>query len=595
MFRIRFPKIRGTILHLLLASLLAFSLMPRPQPARAFLDPISLGALAGLSEVVGGNVRSATATLGAEIRQTVDLVLGEIDSIIGAARAAYADALNTTINNFDAFTSSKLLEVQQLLFTLNELVSQNIDLVRDRLIEVLTAARRELQGAAADIQARLQSLIVVGGETAVYVIDRTLFTVVQIIALILLGIGVLIFVGLLFREKRPQGGALVFAVLLMLAFIAVFGAIALVPSVRAMALSTAGLGIEKQFEAVKNPKPELFFTDPSALVRGETRSLTVRGIHLRALGEPTVQIGTQSLPVSAADDKNIVVNTGMLSLANGDHTLIVRYGEAEGGRLVVRVNPPPTPPPPPADLSIRSLTLDPFMPVRGRAATATVIVQNTGGSAATNFIVRWEAVAGNAGTRRETRIASLAARASQTLTFSYTYPEVGNFDTLVQVDPDNAVRESNEGNNLLRRSLRVDLRRAQVRVVFDRFVVPHDANGLGGTNIEMIFDVNGQTAIRTFGNINDDQRGTDESINNNRPISLVLVRVLNENERLTICADGRRWHGTYSGPTGQVCIRNLSSTNDWSAGSLRNSPENDYGRFDVRWYFNYRVEVRWLN
>jgi hypothetical protein len=209
----------------LLVSLLAFSLTPSPQPARAFLDPISLGALAGLSEVVGGNVRSATATLGAEIRQTVDFVLGEIDSIIGAARAAYADALNTTINNFDAFTSSKLLEVQQLLFTLNELVSQNIDLVRDRLIEVLTSARRELQGAAADIQARLQSLIVVGGETAVYVIDRTLFTVVQIIALILLGIGVLIFVGLLFREKRPQGGALVFAVLLMLAFIAVFGGV----------------------------------------------------------------------------------------------------------------------------------------------------------------------------------------------------------------------------------------------------------------------------------------------------------------------------------------------------------------------------------
>ncbi len=133
MSRVCFPKIRAAILHLLLISLLAFSLMPRPQPARAFLDPISLGALAGLSEVVGGNVRSATATLGAEIRQTVDLVLGEIDSIIGAARAAYTDALNTTINNFDAFTSSKLLEVQQLLFTLNELVSQNIDLVRDRL------------------------------------------------------------------------------------------------------------------------------------------------------------------------------------------------------------------------------------------------------------------------------------------------------------------------------------------------------------------------------------------------------------------------------------------------------------------------------
>lgn len=168
MSRIRFSKIRGAILHLLLVSLLAFSLMPRPQATRAFLDPISLGALAGLSEVVGGNVRSATAMLGAEIRQTVDLVLGEIDSIIGAARAAYADALNTTINNFDAFTSSKLLEVQQLLFTLNELVSQNIDLVRDRLIEVLTAARRELQGAAADIQARLQSLIVVGGETAFF-------------------------------------------------------------------------------------------------------------------------------------------------------------------------------------------------------------------------------------------------------------------------------------------------------------------------------------------------------------------------------------------------------------------------------------------
>lgn len=589
-------KVSDSIARVLLVSLILLSLTVTPLPkANAIFDPLTLGALAGLAEVVGGKVNSVAATLGAEVAEAAAAVSREVNNVIETAKSAYADALNTTIDSFDAFTSRKLLDIQDLLYTLNDLLEQNIALVRDTLVEVITTASAELRGAAADLQSRLQSLIVVGGETAVYVIDRTLFNVVQLVALILLGIGVLIFVGLLFREKRPKGLAMVLALLLMLAFVAVFGAFALVPSIRAAALSATGLGIETQFEAAKVAKPEVFLASPSIIIRGETRSITIQGIHLRELGEPNIVIGTQSLPINASDDRTIVVNTSGLTLPNGEHTLMVRYGDEEGARLVVEVRPPAPTPEPPADLSIRSFTLTPSSPVRGRSTTATIVVQNTGRTAAGRFRVQWEAIAGTTGSSHEMVVDSLAPGASRTVTLSHSYANAGSFDTRVLVDAGNTVTESNESNNISTRSIRVVLRRAEITIVFDRFVVPHDANGFGGTNVGINFDVNGESAYREFNNINDDQNNNDLRVNFNRPISLTVQRQLNENEILTICADGRRWHGTYSGPTGRVCLENLTSRNEWSAGGLRNSPENDYGRYDIRWYFSYRISVRWLN
>ncbi|GAB4546238.1 MAG: hypothetical protein OHK0023_05550 [Anaerolineae bacterium] len=589
-------KVSDSISRILLVSLILLSLTVTPLPkANAIFDPLTLGALAGLAEVVGGKVNSVAATLGAEVAEAAAAVSREVNSVIETAKAAYADALNTTIDSFDAFTSRKLLDIQDLLYTLNDLLERNIALVRDTLIEVITTASAELRGAAADLQSRLQSLIVVGGETAVYVIDRTLFNVVQLVALILLGIGVLIFVGLLFREKRPKGLALALAVLLMFAFVAVFGAFALVPSVRAAALSATGLGIETQFEAAKAAKPEVFLASPSIIIRGETRSITLQGIHLRELGEPRIVIGTQSLPINASDDRTIVVNTSDLTLPDGEHTLSVRYGDDEGARLVVQVRSPAPTPEPPADLSIRSFSLNPSSPVRGRSTTATIVVQNTGRTAAGRFRVQWEAIAGTTASSSEMVVDSLAPGASRTVTLTYTYPNAGSFDTRARVDAGNTVTEANESNNISNLSIRVVLRRAEVTVVFDRFVVAHDANGFGGTNVGMNFDVNGESAYREFNNINDDQNNSDLTRNFNRPIALTIQRQLNENETLTICADGRRWHGTYSGPTGRVCLENLTSRNEWSAGGLRNSPENDYGRYDIRWYFSYRISVRWLN
>lgn len=97
------------------------------------------------------------------------------------------------------------------------------------------------------------------------------------------------------------------------------------------------------------------------------------------------------------------------------------------------------------DLSVTSVTLSPVHPVRGRTSTATVVVTNSGNSAAKAFTVSWQPAWFTSPIVRQAN--SLAAGASTTLTFTYTYPVDGTFDSSVTVDSGNTVAETNEFNN----------------------------------------------------------------------------------------------------------------------------------------------------
>ena len=81
--------------------------------------------------------------------------------------------------------------------------------------------------------------------------------------------------------------------------------------------------------------------------------------------------------------------------------------------------------------------------------TITTVVENEGLEAATDIVVTLMADSTVVDTRT---IALLAAAAEETVSFSWT-PEIGDYTLKVMVDPDNAILETDEGNNELTKAV----------------------------------------------------------------------------------------------------------------------------------------------
>ncbi len=107
-----------------------------------------------------------------------------------------------------------------------------------------------------------------------------------------------------------------------------------------------------------------------------------------------------------------------------------------------------------SDLIITGVDYNPDPSVSTDAMTATVHVYNQGNTAAGEFRVQWKP--SPLGTAQSTQVNGLAANTATDVVFDYTYPLPGTFSTTSTVDILNAVRETNEFNNVYRRDLTVD-------------------------------------------------------------------------------------------------------------------------------------------
>ena len=106
------------------------------------------------------------------------------------------------------------------------------------------------------------------------------------------------------------------------------------------------------------------------------------------------------------------------------------------------------------DLSVSGLSTSPVPPVQGRVETTSITVHNSGNTAAGPFRLKWVPKPFAAAIVKQ--IPGLAAGASQTYPFDYTYQRAGTFRSTVFVDSSYAVRETNERNNRLVTSILVD-------------------------------------------------------------------------------------------------------------------------------------------
>jgi subtilase family serine protease len=151
------------------------------------------------------------------------------------------------------------------------------------------------------------------------------------------------------------------------------------------------------------------------------------------------------------------------------------------------------------DLTVEALTISPASPTQGAPATASVTVRNLGNSPSGRFVVDWNPdafgiiVPGVQTLSEET--GPLGPGEARVITFSFTYPQAGNFRSIARVDSFNAVAETNEANN--DRILNVTVQPAPIDLVFVGPIVLNPAQPVRGVDATATMTVRNDGPIAT--------------------------------------------------------------------------------------------------
>lgn len=514
---------------LLLVILVGVFLYPL-SPTRAFLQTV--GDFLSLGANTVREIQEAIGLVDEETRQVLEALQENINEILATLEETYQDNLNITIDSLDAVTRNKLLEVEGLINNVNEKLQEDIRLVGEEARAVIADASLQLRRISADLEQSLSNVIIVGGETVAFVLDKAVANALIIISVVLLGIGVLIFVYILFSRGLPANNfARILAFTFMIGYAAIFFGITFVPPVRVLVMTSTGIGLQQRLETIVS-QPRIIELRPDLVLLGETDELEVWGSTLLPDGQvPTARIADQPVTLNASSNDLLVVNVSDLTGTTTSTNLTLEYTDHDPLTSVVRLVQP-TPVPVPAELQITNLTVNPSSPVENRNAQATVTIRNNGGTDARNFIVRWRPLATHPGLSQS--ISALAAGQTTTLTFNHSYVIPGRVDSVATVDVNNSVAESNEGNNDRQLSLTIQprpLRRAVVHIEFTRVSI-HDDADTGDGEMRFNFTINGIAA--RFPTSGHRSASDGDDINMSVPFDVTL----REDEDLTIFVRG---------------------------------------------------------
>jgi subtilase family serine protease len=146
------------------------------------------------------------------------------------------------------------------------------------------------------------------------------------------------------------------------------------------------------------------------------------------------------------------------------------------------------------ELVVTGVSINPVRPVRGKPMTLVATVRNVGAGTTQSFGVTWQP-AWNTDLFQK-RVAGLAAGASATISWTFTYRSYWNFDSVVTVDSSGEVPEVDERNNDFRFQVPVEPARPDL-VVQGMHLSP--SNPLPGQDVTAEFVIKnvGNTAATT--------------------------------------------------------------------------------------------------
>ena len=407
--------------------------------------------ISGLIDDIFDPVNGLVDKLDDTVRGLLEEVNRNINEVLQNISSTYQDNLNITIDRLDSFTSSKIIELTATFENLNSLIQDDIKLLGDTAADVLDNVNRTVKQATLDLEESFKKVIVVAGEAVTYVLDRTVYNILTLVSWGLLGVGLLVFVILLVTGGLPGGFAGVLTVLLIFAFLGLFGVVALAPKLRARIMQYTGYGLQQTLEQLEQG-PRVIYVKPEVIMLGTTQEVEVWGSSLLVEGQaPAMTIGGVGCTVKASSEDRLVGDASHLDLPSGSTNLILTYPEGDPVRLIVRIDKPVPEQYP--DLRVSRFTLEPPTPEAKSRTLAQITISNVGPADAGRFTVKWKPDDQHTGISH--RVDGLDAGKQTDFTLDYTYPKAGDFSSLVAVDTSYEIEEVSEANNVVTRNMRV--------------------------------------------------------------------------------------------------------------------------------------------
>jgi len=312
------------------ASLLLVSiLLPRVRPVYAApqnVDVLTVGAVIGGAFLAKGLVGDLLDDASGEVKEILAEVDEMLNDLIDELGATYEDLLDVTLDQLDAFTRDQLLRLNSMIQRLQADLQVGLDQLNETILEDL----RFITTQARTIVAQLEDVVAVAVGGALIIVDKTAFNLAFLVALVLLGLGLIAIIWLLFTRRLPREvTSRRLALTGMGAFVLVFGGL-LLPQGRAYALTWSGLG--RRVEELVEPR--IFQVTPETLVLGRTREIALLGARLAPEGiAPTVEIAGTAVAVAAASNEIVVVDVSQANLGAsiGSQTIRLVTAAPEGG------------------------------------------------------------------------------------------------------------------------------------------------------------------------------------------------------------------------------------------------------------------------
>jgi septum formation topological specificity factor MinE len=195
----------------LVCTLIASAFLPAfTQPATAAPEADIFQTIEDFISLGANTVREidkAIEQAGYEMRATLEQLRNEINSMIQTLSETYQDNLNITLESLDGFTRNRIMELQVQMEKINAEIQKDITLASQAAKDVIQEASRQIHRTAIELEESLKNVLYFGGETVAYVVDRAVHNAILIISIVLFGLGLLLFIFLLFTRRMPEGFA----------------------------------------------------------------------------------------------------------------------------------------------------------------------------------------------------------------------------------------------------------------------------------------------------------------------------------------------------------------------------------------------------
>jgi hypothetical protein len=275
---------------LLVTTILVGQLNPVLTPPAAAAPGVlqTIGDFLSLGANTARELQKAIELASGEMKEILELLKQDIEELMHTLEQKFQNNVNYALSSLDAATWNILLQLESQITTVNELLREDIRLISQEAQQAIRLTSLEIRRAVSDLEQSFQRSVLWIGITGAFLIDRATFNAILIIAIVMLGLGLLVFIWLLFTQRMPSGLARNLVFLFMAVYFALFGSL-VVPPVRGYAMTFTGVGLERQLQDVPSG-PRVIDAFPDTIVLGETQEVEVWGSILRPEGKANARI-----------------------------------------------------------------------------------------------------------------------------------------------------------------------------------------------------------------------------------------------------------------------------------------------------------------